>query len=91
MYPSRVVHVPAGDWISLQEAADIIGCTKRNALNYIDAEKLPAVKIGEFWIVLRKDAEKFERPARGRPPKNPPPKGKPGRPRKPRGGRPAGA
>jgi hypothetical protein len=69
MYPTRMVDVPGGDYISLREAADIIGCTKRNAQNYVDAGQLPALKIDGFWLVLRREAKKFQRPPRGRPKK----------------------
>ncbi len=58
-----------GDWISLAQAARVIGCTKRNALNYVLAGSLPATSIDGFWVVLRKHAESFKRPARGRPKK----------------------
>jgi hypothetical protein len=66
-----MVHVPEGDWISVKEAAEIIGTEKRNVLNYIGAGLLAAVRIGDFWIVQRKDAKAFTPPARGRPPKKP--------------------
>lgn len=71
--------MPAGDWISLREAADVIGCPKRTALYYAVNKMLPAVMVDGFWLVQRADAERFVKPKRGRPAKAPPaePKGKP--------------
>jgi hypothetical protein len=69
MYPNGMVDVPGGDYVSLREAADVIGCTKRNAQNYIDAGLLPAINVDGFWIVRRRDAKAFVRPPKGRPKK----------------------
>jgi hypothetical protein len=69
MYTTRMAQLASGDWISLAQAAKVIGCTKRNALNYVLAGSLPATSIDGFWVVLRKHAESFRRPARGRPKK----------------------
>lgn len=69
MYPSRMVDVPGGDYISLAQAAQIIGCTKRNAQHYVDAGHLPAINVDGFWIVRKEDAKGFQKPKRGRPPK----------------------
>lgn len=66
--PTRTMaRLPAGDWISLREAADIIGCTPRGALNYVRSGSLPHRKIDSFFVVLRKDARAFVKPKRGRP------------------------
>lgn len=70
MYSTRMVDVPKGDYISLAQAAEIIGCTKRNAQNYIESGKLAAVNVDGFWIVLKRDAKKFKRPKKGRPRKD---------------------
>ena len=40
-----MVDVPSGDYISLAQAAEIIGCTKRNAQNYVEAGQLPAIDV----------------------------------------------
>lgn len=64
-----MVDVPSGDYISLSQAAEIIGCTKRNAQNYVEAGQLPAIDVDGYWIVLRRDAKKFQRPKKGRPKK----------------------
>ncbi|MFO0801440.1 MAG: hypothetical protein U0804_28575 [Gemmataceae bacterium] len=59
--------MPAGDWISLREAAEVIGCPKRTALYYAVNKLIPAVMIDGFWLVQRKDAQQFKKPKRGRP------------------------
>jgi hypothetical protein len=66
-----MVLVPEGDWISVRQAADLIGVTKRTILNYIDLKLVDARDVDGFWLVLRSDVAKLKRPGarpkRGRP------------------------
>lgn len=79
-----MVDVPAGDWITLAEAAALLGLTKRRVQVFVKAGRLPATRVGIQFLVRRADVLAFAPGKPGRPPKttpapdpSPPPKGKP--------------
>ena len=49
------------DYISVPEAADIIGCTEGRVRQLIYAEKLKAIKPNSAWLVLEKAAREIAR------------------------------
>ena len=44
---------------TLDEVADILKVTKRTLYNYVKAGKLPAVKMGKYWIVSEESLQAF--------------------------------
>jgi excisionase family DNA binding protein len=44
---------------SLEEVTGILQLTKRTLYNYINGNKLKAVKIGKYWRVQHKDLKEF--------------------------------
>ena len=44
---------------TLDEVADILKVTKRTLYNYIDAGKLKAVKVGQYWRVSEANLKAF--------------------------------
>jgi excisionase family DNA binding protein len=69
-----MVHLQAGDWITVADAAGMLGLTPRRVQDFIADGKLKATKMGgRLYLLLRPDVEAFakvDRP-RGRPPKKP--------------------
>jgi excisionase family DNA binding protein len=57
------------NWITVKEAAEIIGCSNGHVRHLIDGQKLVAKKFGNCWAIEFKAAEKVARtPAKtGRP------------------------
>lgn len=57
------------NWVTVKEAAEVIGCSGGHVRHLIDDGKLVAKKFGNCWAVQRKAAEKVsETPAKtGRP------------------------
>lgn len=43
------------DLITVKEASEILGIKPQRVLNLIKTGKLPARKVGWFWIINRKD------------------------------------
>lgn len=43
------------DLITVKQAAEILGIKPQRVLNLIKTGKLPARKVGWFWIINRKD------------------------------------
>lgn len=62
---STVSSIPG--YLTISEAAAIIGVDGSQVRRYCIDEKLPAVKVGQQWMIKRKDAENFERPPVGNP------------------------
>lgn len=54
-------------YLTITEAAAIIGVCHSQAARYIREERLKAVDLGGQKLIKRQDAEKFKRPARGNP------------------------
>jgi excisionase family DNA binding protein len=57
------------NWVTVKDAAEIIGCSNGHIRHLIDDDKLVAKKFGNCWAIERKTAEKVARtPAKtGRP------------------------
>jgi excisionase family DNA binding protein len=57
------------NWITVKEAAEIIGCSNGHVRHLIDGQKLVAKKFGNCWAIEFKAAQKVARnPAKtGRP------------------------
>ena len=49
----------ADEWITTQEAAEIIGVTRNHIRYLIQQSKLEAKKFGRAWMVSRESAEKY--------------------------------
>ena len=58
------------NWITVHEAARIIGVTHSMVTRYIHSGRLTASRIGNQLFVLRSEAEKYERERPGRTSKN---------------------
>ncbi len=70
-----MVDVPAGDWITIREAAELIGLTKRRVQVLVKAGRIPARKVGFQFLLPRTAVDAFASVPRdpGRPPKPLPP------------------
>lgn len=67
---STMTSSPISQYITLNEAAEIIGVSPQQAWRYIHnlgQASLPAVRFGTVWMVRRKDAERFKRIPVGNP------------------------
>lgn len=62
---SSVSSVPG--YLTVAEAAVIIGVDDSQVRRYCIDGKLPAVKVGQQWLIKAGDARKFERPPVGNP------------------------
>ena len=52
----------AGKWLSVPEAAEIMGCTESWVIRLVKAGQLEGFRLnGRAWAVLRSDAEKNAR------------------------------
>lgn len=67
-----MVDVPAGDWITVAEAAALIGVTKRRVQVIIKEGRIPARQVGNMLLVRREDAKGFKANKPGRPKKDSP-------------------
>lgn len=54
-------------YLTVTEAADVIGVDGSQVRRYCIDKKLAAVKVGQQWMIKRDDARKFERPPAGNP------------------------
>lgn len=54
-------------YLTVQEVADMIGVDGSQVRRYCIDGKLPAVKIGQQWMIKREDAKSFDRPPVGNP------------------------
>lgn len=69
-----MVHLKAGEWITVSDAADILDVTARRVQGFIAGGKLKATKMGgRIYLLLRSDVEEFAKVDR---PKGRPKKGK---------------
>lgn len=58
--------LPAGDWLSVTEAAELLGLTRRRVHDFIKDGRLPHKPAGNSFLVLRADVMKLK--ATPRPP-----------------------
>lgn len=71
--------IPNTDFINVEEAAKIIGCTPGRVHQLLRSGDIPGQKLSErAWVILRKDAEKIAanpsnvgRPRKFSPPQKP--------------------
>ena len=47
------------EWLNTEQAAQLIGCTRRNVTKVIHSGELPAVRVGRDWLIHRNDAEAY--------------------------------
>ncbi len=59
-YTVRMTLIPAGDWVSVLEAAELLKLTKRRVQVFIKSGRLPAKQFGNAFMVLRADLKAFE-------------------------------
>ena len=67
-----MVKMPTGDWISVTDAAEILGLTRRRVHDIIKDGRLKPTRVGSVYLLLRADVVAF-----GKAPRSP------GRPKKP--------
>lgn len=54
-------------YLTISEAAEVIGVDGSQVRRYCIDGKLPAVKVGKSWLIKREDVKKFDRPPMGNP------------------------
>lgn len=54
-------------FVTVDEAAGIIGVHRSQISRYCTSGKLPARKVGNQWLIKRDDAKRFKRPPVGNP------------------------
>lgn len=69
MYIDPMVDVPAGDWITVAEASELMGVSKRRVQVLIKAGRIPAQWVGYQLLIRREDVTGFRPKPVGRPPK----------------------
>ena len=62
---STVSTIPG--YVTSDEAATIIGVDGSQVRRYCISGSLPAVKVGQQWLIKQEDAKKFKRPKVGNP------------------------
>ncbi len=67
-----MVKMPTGDWISVTDAAAILGLSRRRVHDIIKDGRLSPTKVGSVYLLLRSDVVAFAKLPRA-----------PGRPAKP--------
>ncbi|QBD79431.1 DNA-binding protein [Ktedonosporobacter rubrisoli] len=60
-------------YITVKEAAEILGLSARAVYEFVDEERLPSLRAGHAVLVLREAVERFERQPVGKPRKTIPP------------------
>jgi len=55
------------DFLSTAEAAALLGISPMRVRQYINANRLPATKVGSFYVIARSDLARLERLPVGRP------------------------
>jgi len=53
------------DYVTTQQAGEILGVTSQRVLALIRDERLPAIKVGRDWLIAMQDLEKFEKRPQG--------------------------
>lgn len=64
--PENVEIPDLPDYISVKEAAEIIGLSTSRVYQYIKSGRLPARKVGDVRVVPREEVQKFKRSPSGR-------------------------
>lgn len=59
----------SSDYVSVNEAAEIMGVTRQRILQYINDGRLPAQKFADVYMIRRQDLDAVELKSPGRPPK----------------------
>lgn len=54
-------------WLTVQEAAEVIGVSHAQVTRYVKQRKLPARRIGQTILIEDAEARRFRRPPRGNP------------------------
>jgi excisionase family DNA binding protein len=54
-------------YLTVREAADLIGVSHSQVTRYIANGQLPAIELGQQKLIRKADATKFQRPPRGNP------------------------
>lgn len=74
-----MVKMLTGDWISVSDAADVLGLSRRRVDDTIHDGRLKPTRVGSVHLLLRSDVEAFAKQKRkpGRPKKQPVAKKKP--------------
>lgn len=69
VYISKMTKLSAGDWLTLTEAAVLIGITKPTLSVAVQKGLLPAMRVGRQVMILKADAENYKKNRRkpGRP------------------------
>jgi excisionase family DNA binding protein len=73
VYTTVMVKMPNGDWISVTDAAEILGLGRRRVHAIIEDGRLKPTKVGSVYLLLRSDVIAFAKKPRA-----------PGRPKKPK-------
>jgi excisionase family DNA binding protein len=53
------------DYVTTQQAGEILGVTPQRVIALIRSKRLPAVKVGRDWLIAMRDLEKFEKRPQG--------------------------
>lgn len=53
------------DYVTTQQAGEILGVTSQRVIALIRGKRLPAVKVGRDWLIAMRDLEKFEKRPQG--------------------------
>ncbi len=64
---------PLPGYVSIKEAAKILGISERRVYLYIEMKRLPAVRAADVLLISEKELKNFQRKFVGRPRKNTPP------------------
>ena len=54
-------------WLTVQEAAELIGVSHAQVTRYVKQGTLPARRVGQTILIRDADAHAFQRPLRGNP------------------------
>lgn len=60
-YGISMVDIPAGDWLTVAEAAAMLGVTPRRVQSLIKDNRVPARRVGRVYLLLRADVDEFAR------------------------------
>lgn len=53
------------DYVTTQQAGEILGVTSQRVLALIRSGRLPAMKVGRDWLIAMQDLDKFEKRPQG--------------------------
>lgn len=55
--------------LSVKQAAEILGVNRQRVQQLIESERLPARKVGSYYVICESDLELIRKRKTGRPPK----------------------